>query len=81
MVSDWPPVPASDETTTLIVLVPPLAVIVPPLKLQVIRAGVPLVLQLQLVPLAETNVRPVGSWSLTCAVVALPVPLFVTVRV
>ena len=73
--------PASDETTTLIVLVPLPYAIVPPAKLQVMSVGVPLVVQVQLVPVAETNVRPDGNWSLTCAVVALPVPPLVTVRV
>ena len=50
------------ETTTLIELAPP-AAIVPPLKLQVMR---PLaLLHAQFVPAADTNVRPAGSWSLT----------------
>ena len=76
MASDWPPVPTLALTVTLSVLVPPPAAIVP-MKLQVTR---PLaLLHDQPVPLADTNVSPIGSWSLTCAVVAAAVPELVTV--
>ena len=62
-------------TVTLTVLVPPPAAMLP-LKLQVTS---PLaLLHDQPVPLVETNVSPVGNWSLTCAVVAAAVPELVT---
>ena len=68
--------PALVLTAMLTVLVPPPAPI-EPVKLQVTR---PLALeQDQPVPAAETNASPVGSWSLTCAVVAAAVPELVTV--
>ena len=78
-VTDVFPAVAKGVTTTEIVDVPPAAAIEPPAKLQVRRPDT--LTQTQLVPLADTNVRPAGNWSLICAVVAGAAPVFVVVSV
>ena len=58
------------------VLVPPLAAMLP-LKLHVTS---PLaLLQVQPEPVADTNVKPAGNWSRSCAVMAAAVPELETV--
>ena len=73
-----PPAATGALTVTAIVEVPLIA-IVPPAKVQVMRDEA--LVQVQLVPMAETKVRFDGSWSCTSAVVAAATPELVTVSV
>lgn len=78
-VTDVLPAVATGVTTTAMVDVPPAAAIEPPAKLQVNSPDA--LTQVQFGPVADTNVRPAGNWSLTWAVVAAAAPLFVVVKV
>ena len=74
-----PPAAAVGLTTTLITEEPPLAAMLPPPKLQVmVPAALP---QIQLMPVAETNVIFAGSTSLIWAVEAANKPELVMVNV
>ena len=60
--SALPPAATGSVTVTTMVEVPPTAM-VPPAKVHVISDEA--VVQVQFVPVADTNVRLEGSWSLT----------------